>query len=172
MAPLNVLGSSCISPATWPVPADFGAALGSEAYVVLKEKMKVEDEYADVLQNIELSIVVTYREHPEMSDYDVMRMLEALMDGYVAEKIGRAPRSFGLSEVELAVMQNARKMCEWRLGRGSVTDHPQKAEEISPEAKAVDEILLCLKRILKSVKKWNKDGGRQGYLNFIVQYVK
>ncbi len=70
-------------------------------------------------------------------------------------------------------MENARRMCEWRLGRGSVTDEPQKAKEIAPdEAKSVDEILLCLKRILKSVKKWNRDGGRQGYLNFIVQYVR
>jgi hypothetical protein len=134
--------------------------------------MKVEDEYTDVLQNIELGIVITYREHPEMSDHDIMRMLEALIDSYVAEKIGRAPRNFGLSEVELAAMENARRMCEWRLGRGALTDDPQKAKQIAPEPKTVDEILLCLKRILRSARRWNKEGGRQGYLNFIVQYVR
>ena len=134
--------------------------------------MRIEDKYTDVLENIEFAIVKTYRAHPEMTDYDVMDMLEALMDGYVAEKIGRAPRNFGLSELELALMENVRRMCEWRLGRRSLTDDPQDAEDVAPEPKTVDEILSCLKRILKSVKTWNKDGGRQGYLKFIVQYVR
>jgi len=61
--------------------------------------MKVEDEYRDVLQNVEFAIVDTYRDHPGMSDYAVMRALEALIDVYAAEGIGRSPRGFNLSDV-------------------------------------------------------------------------
>ncbi len=132
---------------------------------------RVEDQYADVLQNIEFGIVGTYRGHPEMSDYDVMRTLEALIYNYTAEKVGRPPRDFGLSDVERLLMDGVRGMCEWRLGRGSPPRGPASSGGMVPEPKTVDEIILCLKRVLKSVKRWNKDGGRQGYLNFVIQYV-
>ena len=134
--------------------------------------MRVEDKYTDVLQNIEFGIVMTYQDHPELSDYGVMRMLEALIDSYTAEKIGRSPRHFPLSDVERLLLENVRRMCEWRLGRASLSDDASKDKEITPEPKSVDEIVLCLKRILKSVNKWNKRGGRQGYLNFVIQYVR
>ncbi|MCG2791596.1 MAG: hypothetical protein L6305_07590 [Actinomycetia bacterium] len=134
--------------------------------------IRVEDKYTDVLQNIEFGIVMTYRNHPELSDYGVMRMLEAIIDSYTAEKIGRSPRHFLLSDVEHLLLENVRRMCEWRLGRASLSDDASKDKEIAPEPKSVDEIVLCLKRILKSVNRWNKRGGRQGYLNFVIQYVR
>jgi hypothetical protein len=126
-----------------------------------EKTMRVEDRYTDVLQNIEFGIVITYRNNPEMSDPEVMRMLEALIDKYAAEKIGRPPRHFSLSEVEQALLENVRRMCGRRLGRGTLTDVPEKAKEMAPEPKSVDE----------SVKRWNKDGGRQGYLKFVMHYV-
>jgi len=45
-------------------------------------------------------------------------------------------------------------------------------EEVRLEPLTLDEMIQCLKRIQHSVKKWNKMGGRKGYLDFIVQYVK
>ncbi len=134
--------------------------------------MSFEDDYADVLQNIEFGIVMSWRSCPDLCDHDVMRVLEAAIDTYVAEKIGRQPRPISLSDAEKTMMENVRRMCEWRLGRARISDDPLMQEEVAPEPKTVDEILLCLKRIVKSVKSWNKTGGRQGYLNFIVQYVQ
>ena len=134
--------------------------------------MRVEDQYTDGLQNIEFGVVITYRNNPGMSDPEVIRMLEALIDKYAAETIGRPPRHFSLSEVEHALLENVRRMCEWRLGRGTVTDSPGKARGMTLKPITTDEIILCLKGVLKSVKRWNEDGGRRGYLNFIIQYVK
>ena len=134
--------------------------------------MRVEDQYTDVLQNIEFGIVVTYKDNPEIADYNVVRMLEALIDQYATEKIGRPPRHFSLSEVEQALLEKVRGTCEWRLGRATLTDSTEKIGEMTPEPITIDEIILCLKRVLKSVKRWNKDGGRRGYLGFIIQYVK
>jgi hypothetical protein len=141
--------------------------------VAMVEMMSgVEDQYQDVLQNIEFGIVASYREQPEMSDYDVMRVLEVLIDGYKGEKIGRPPRDVRLSDVERPLLDSVRRMCEWRLGRERSPVGPAGSENLAPEPTTLDVIVLCLKRVLKSVKFWNKDGGRQGYLNFVIQYVR
>jgi hypothetical protein len=133
---------------------------------------RVEDQYLDVLQNIEFAIVAVYREHGEMSDYDVMRVLEAVIDSYRGEIIGRPPRDFGLSDRERLLGDAVRRMCEWRLGRMGSPVGPAGLQDPALDPTTPDVIILCLKRILKSVKSWNKDGGRQGYLNFVIGYVK
>jgi hypothetical protein len=134
--------------------------------------VRVEEQYPDVCQNIEFGIVMAYRDCPGLADANVMRALEALIDAYVAEKIGRPPRTTGLSKDEELILGNMRSMCEWRLGRKPLT-RGNEGEEFSPsQPQTVDVILLCLKRILKSVKKWNREYGMRGYLSFIVRFVR
>lgn len=132
--------------------------------------MRIEEQYLDVLQNIEFAIVVTYRKHRGMTDYEVIRALEAVIDGYKAEARGHPPREVSLSEMELALYEALRDMCEWRLGRESMPGADESAAGSEPIR--VDEILLCLKKILNSVNKHTRSNGRMGYLDFIVQYVR
>jgi hypothetical protein len=40
------------------------------------------------------------------------------------------------------------------------------------EPKTIDEIIACLKRIRKSINRWNKVGGRQGYLIFVSDFIR
>jgi hypothetical protein len=134
--------------------------------------MAVEEEYLDVLQNIEFAIVSTYHDHPEMIDGHVIYALEAVINSYRAEMAGRTPEEPSASAVEAALYRTIRNMCEWRLGRIQPDDAEAADLGPAPEPKKVDEIVLCLKRVLKSVNRWNKSGGQRGYLNFIVQYVK
>jgi hypothetical protein len=128
------------------------------------------EKYMDVLQNIEFGIVSAYREIPEATDNNVLCSLEALIDVYAAEKIKRQPRKFNLSDSERRIMESVHEMCEWRLGR--IKLEGDEEEEVTLEPLTLDEMIQCLKRIQHSVKKWNKMGGRKGYLDFIVQYVK
>jgi hypothetical protein len=60
--------------------------------------------------------------------------------------------------------------CRDRLGGGPADEVGRKMPVAQPIT--VDTIILCLKQILKSVVKSNKSGGRTGYLDFIVQYVR
>ena len=55
--------------------------------------MTVEEEYLDVLQNIEFAIVSTYHGHPEMVDAHVIRALEAVIGSYRAEMAGGRRRN-------------------------------------------------------------------------------
>ncbi len=134
--------------------------------------MGMEEKYLDVLQNIEFAIVATHRRHPKMTDYEVMRVLEAVIDGYKAETLGRSPREFTPSEMEADLCRAVHDTCEWRLGRSDRPADNAGRMMPAPESITVDTIILCLKQILKSVVKSNKSGGRTGYLDFIVQYVR
>jgi len=134
--------------------------------------MAAEDEYLDVLQNIEFMIVQTYRKHAELSDYEVLRIMEALIDDYRGNKIGRAPRRRQLSEREHNLMDAMRTVCDWRLGRETQSFAGALPTEALPQKPlTLDEIIACLRKLLKSAERWNKEGGRQGYLNFISQFV-
>lgn len=133
--------------------------------------MGVEDDYLDVLQNIEFAIVSVYRKRPELVDYDVDVVLAALVKRYQAEQRQREKPALRLTELRQEVYDAVEAMCEWRLGRTAFTE-PKSGQSISnPSPLKVDEILACLKRIRTSVRRWTKQGGRQGYLMFIDEFV-
>jgi len=145
---------------------------GIAVNLVPGDVMTVEEEYLDVLQNIEFAIVSTYHDHPEMVDAHVIRALEAVLGSYRAEMAGRTAEEFSATLVEADLYRAIRNMCEWRLGRIREEDVEAGPPGPAPEPIKVEEIILCLKRILKSVNRWNKSGGQRGYLTFIVQYVR
>jgi hypothetical protein len=131
-----------------------------------------EDRYLDVLQNIEFAIVSVYNEHPDLVDSNVDRALEALIRVYNAEANQRTPPALKLSEIDQTLFDRIRDMCEWRLGRGEAVQVETDTGEFKPTPKTVEEIVACLKRIRLSVKRWTTQGGRQGYLRFVSQYVR
>jgi len=131
---------------------------------------QVIDQFHDVLQNIEATILETYAVEPDLLDLDVIDALDALVRKYAAEEQGRTRPASRLSARAGRVFDDAERMCEWRLGRSGLPDADDDAV-IPPDArKTVAEIVLCLKRIRKSVHIWNEQGGRQGYLNYVSEF--
>ncbi len=125
-----------------------------------------EDEYLDVLQNIEMAIVSVYREHHNLLDYDADKVLNILWTEYRNEEQGRTTPAPKLGENAQLVYDRVKEVCEWRLGRSNKEKH-KGWFKAKPEPISIEEIMDCLKRIRKSVDLWNKQGGRQGYLYFI-----
>ena len=126
----------------------------------------LEDQYLDVLQNIETAIVSVYREHDDLLDYDVDKVLNLLWTEYRNQKQNRPAPVSKLNENAQLVYDRVKHMCEWRLGRLN-KEKNQGWSRVKPEPITIDEIMDCLKRIRKSVDLWTKQGGRQGYLYFI-----
>ena len=133
--------------------------------------MRVEEQYLDVLQNIEAVISSTYRDHPNMTDYETERVLEAVVETYKAEQRGHTAREFSFAPIEEALYEAVHNVCQWRLGRADLSTDDAMDEAQAPKPLDTDAILLCLKKILTSANKWTRNSGRQGYLNFITQYV-
>ena len=128
----------------------------------------VEEEYLDVLQNIEFAIVSVYREKPDLLDYDVDKVLNLLWTEYRNEKQDRTAPAPQLGANAQLVYARVKSMCEWRLGRQNLEAKKDgQPVEMGIKPLTLDEIMACLKRIRKSVELWTKNGGRQGYLYFI-----
>jgi hypothetical protein len=132
--------------------------------------MKVEEEFEDVLQNIEFSIIQIYRNDPDLIDAEVLTAIEALIRFYSAEAQGKSFSTRQVRGLSKQVMESVQSMCEWRLGRAAPYEQETKSIE-SPPPKTIDEIVVCLKRIQSSIKFWSQKGGRQGYLSFVQKFI-
>jgi hypothetical protein len=132
--------------------------------------MRIEEERLDVMQNLEFAVARAYDRHPEMTDYVVLRTYEALLQAYSAEVTGRTPKPVTADGLDAELLRQVKQMCEWRLGRSTLSPVQDEAPEC--ESLDVPTLVLCLKRLVKSVNKWTKHRGRQGYLDFMTQFVK
>ncbi|MEB3338908.1 MAG: hypothetical protein VKJ46_15670 [Leptolyngbyaceae bacterium] len=132
--------------------------------------MAFEDDYQDVLQNIEFGIIQVYQEEPDLIDAEVLTAIEALIRTYGAEAEGKSISSRPLRGISRRVADSVKLMCELRLGRALAADDPDKTADMFPP-KTVSEIVACLKRIQSSIKFWTQKSGRQGYLDFVSQFV-
>jgi len=128
-----------------------------------------EDQYLDVLQNLEAAIAAFYNDHADISDSTVDRALEALIRFYKADGSGKT-LVIRLSDSDQELYQAIKDTVEWRLGRGQPLP-TTAALDFHLELKTVDEMLACLKRLRKSISFWTKQDGRQGYLNFTRQFL-
>jgi len=133
--------------------------------------MDFEEQYQDVLQNIEFAIVQVYHQHSELTDHDVETVLSDLIRGYQAEQRQREVTPPSLNDLRQELYDGVKMMCDWRLGRTEMDSQGAQGDVPRLTLLQVDEIVACLKRIRKSVQKWSKRGGRQGYLKFVEQYI-
>ena len=131
--------------------------------------INVEEDHLDILQNLEFAIANVYRTNPALMDSNVDNALEALDRTYTREPSGRAAIVPG-NPATREVYDRVRLMCEWRLGRNPVETEEGEPGP-SPEPVSREIILACLKRLRKSIRMWTKEAGRQGYLNYINQFL-
>ena len=131
--------------------------------------MGVEDEYLDVLQNIEAVIVNIYHQDPELTDYDVDKALEALYRTYRGEAAGK-PETMPRGDRSLNIYEAVKAICDWRLGRAESAPNEKALPEMT-DPLSVEEINRCIKWIRKSIALWSKEGGRQGYLIYVFQFL-
>ena len=128
--------------------------------------MNVEEDYLDVMQNIEASIVAVHLQHRNLTDADTLACIEGLIRRYTAEARGKAKPVVTLNGLANDVNEKVELICEFRLGRVTLEKQPVI------EPLTLDVMVLCLKRIRKSIEFWTKKDGRQGYLNYIKEFVQ
>jgi hypothetical protein len=121
----------------------------------------------DVLQNFEAVIAAAYRAYRTILDLDVKDALDALARHYHAEEEGRTPPVLRLGDRARRIFTEVQGVCEWRLGRTSEPGDEDDAIEVLP----VGELVACLRKLSKSVVFWSNRDGRQGYVQFIRDYV-
>jgi hypothetical protein len=134
--------------------------------------MAIEEDYLDVLQNIEAGILSVYRNNKQMLDYDAETAVNALVRDYQAEQKSGQPVQTALNDdLKRQLYSAVREMCEWRLGRSELVQDGKEVDLIEEDGLSLEEMIACLKRIRKSIQYWTKQEGRQGYLNFVSEFI-
>ncbi|HSX38217.1 MAG TPA: hypothetical protein VLE95_05240 [Chlamydiales bacterium] len=126
-----------------------------------------EDKYLDVLQNIEWGLLSCTKNNATLCDHDILRVVEHAIAYYKSQERECFLAERKLADTHQEIFEKVTVMCDWRLGLRSLS--PSKnlyCDPISPE-----ELILCLKRIEKSIKFWTKQGGRRGYITFVSSHV-
>jgi hypothetical protein len=127
----------------------------------------VSETNLDMLQNIEFAIIQVYRADKSVLDIDVKDAVDALVRHYHAEEEQRTPPVRRLGDRAQRVFSSVQETCEWRLGRAVGPGETELETSTVP----VSTLVECLRKIQKSVPRWSQQGGRQGYLNFIGEYL-
>jgi hypothetical protein len=130
------------------------------------------DRYFGVLGSLESQIVGAYRKSPDLTDYEVGTALDALIKDYRGEAIGHAHKPPQNASAK-SVYDGVELICELFLGRAEIEAEQEKSPKKLPEEALLtaDEIVACLKRIRKSVDYWTREGGRQGYLEYVKNFL-
>ncbi len=127
-----------------------------------------EDKYMGVLQNIECSLLSSTKNNPKLCDHDMLRVVEYAIACYKSRERERFLAERKIDDTYQELFKKVAAICDWRLGLRSLS--PGKADlycdPISPE-----ELILCLKRIKKSIMFWTKQAGRMGYITFASAHV-
>jgi hypothetical protein len=133
-------------------------------------KPSFEENYLNILQNIEAAIIREYKYQPGLGDLQVDTGIEALIQTYRAEQVNKQAKLI-LSNPAMQVYLAVKKVTDWRLGRvGYENDEGHLIDIDNPLT--LDEMTSCLKRIRKSIQTWNKRNGSQGYLNYISMFIR
>src|SRR5260370_15337152 len=127
--------------------------------------MQPEEQYLDLLENIEFAIAMEHRKDESILDQDARDAVAALVRHYEAEQEKRTLGARRLSARAEKIFGAVLSMCEWRLGRAP---GPDGSPPERTSTRSMDDILYCLRRIRKSIDLWTKEGGRQGYLKFVI----
>ena len=79
-----------------------------------KITLSIEEEYEDIIQNLEESIVMCYLSHPDLIDAEVETAMDWLVKLYSAQAQGKTSSYQEPTGVSAEVANSVQQMCEWR----------------------------------------------------------
>ncbi|MEM6284624.1 MAG: hypothetical protein AAF787_20715 [Chloroflexota bacterium] len=127
--------------------------------------MSFEQEYFDVLRSIESGIVRAYAAAPESKDRHVEKAINSLVRYYNAALKEKKPPSIKLNVQEKTLYDSVKAALEAHMSGNGLTENFRMV--------TLEEGVLCLKRIQKSVEQMMKLHGQSGnnYLEFVKDYL-
>lgn len=127
-----------------------------------------------LLHSIETVVVQLYEEFPSLIDKDIEMVYEKLGDYYKAVKLNKKPveptsnkeRTFALIEEILNILD---------LREEAGVDSAILEDEYTCQDYNIgcleDIYMKAFKTLTKSARFWRKKNGKQGYLNYVAEFV-
>ena len=120
---------------------------------------RTEEKYFDQLMQLEFAVLGFFDDHPELTDAMVDNAYEELARRYRAEATAHEYKPGKLDGLRLELHDTLLPIAEMLVGR------PDNVMPYAPvSAEALNEMF---RRLRASLRKWSREGGRQGYLTFL-----
>ncbi len=126
--------------------------------------MNVLNQHLDILQNIEATAIAFCRENPVLKDAHILAVYEKLLSLFDRRKRKLPELPVALPPISMSLFLELKTVCETRIA-GSPSEMPG-AVNVPPGV-----MVLCLKKLVDSVKRWTKEGGVKGYIQFVEKYL-
>ena len=123
----------------------------------------VVEQFEGQLYQIELVVTHVFDDHPDLTDAQVDSVYEELSRRYRAEATAHEFKAGKLDGIRADLHAELLPVTELLLGRPA---NMAPADPISAE-----DMRLCLNRLRSSIKRWSREGGRQGYLTYLSEYL-
>lgn len=126
-------------------------------------------DLADVLYPIELAVLREWAREPSLIDLEVADVFDSLARRYAMEERGQSTKAVGLSPKAERLYAAVLEISEAQAGRRPPPPEPLRVPfrtDVTP-----GELAASFKRLSRSVATWSARGGRQGYLEYIDEFV-
>ncbi len=133
--------------------------------------MRVDEEFRNVLMNIEIQVIDIANDNPEIADYQVEKVYSALLSKYKALNRGKEAKEVNFKEPTDTLYTQVGAICGFFVGDIKPENEDGEPINIPLDTISYEDMIACLKSLRKSVKLWNKEGGQKGYLNYVKEFV-
>jgi hypothetical protein len=131
--------------------------------------MKWKNEDLPALRALEAAALEVWKKHEDMSDYVVARAYEALYQQYRARFRGHPPKPPGLTQLDLECYEAVQAVSEKLLAEGAKPLRATPGNANTPVS--LEKLVEYLRELCRSVDRHTKLEGRQGYLQFLRQFI-
>jgi hypothetical protein len=130
----------------------------------------MKDEDLPSLRELESCILRVWDDHDEMNDYTVGRAYEAAYRYYRTVSRGGQPAPPVLTGLDLETYNAVQAVCEKLLKTGA-TSFKGMPKEGNTNPQTPEKLVEYLRELMRSVERHTKSGGRQGYLEFVGEFI-
>lgn len=126
--------------------------------------------YEELLYSMERTIYDVYSSHKSLIDLEVIIIFDCLIQDYRKLEMGsEAPKVHHFAEPMHSLYSSLRFLCNTLLEKCTMVFERSEQSETKPLD--ISEVIGCLMKLRSSARVWNKLNGRQGYLEFIGNYL-
>ena len=133
--------------------------------------MRVEEEFENVMLNIEMQIISVSNQDSKLTDWQVDKVFSAFLSKYKALSNGREVKEVTFNSPEKDLYLLIEGACDFFTGDSEEWGDGHFIIELDAEKVSYENMVAIFKRLRKSLNTWTKRGGSQGYIYYISQFI-
>lgn len=130
----------------------------------------MKDEDLPALRELEVSILRIWDDHDEMNDYTAGRAYEAAYKFYRTVSRGGQPAPTPLTGLDLETYKAVHAVCE-KLVTAGADPFKSMPKDANTKPITAEKLVELLRELGRSVERHTKMDGRQGYLQFLSEFI-